>query len=404
MPPKKSGCNDHGLVVGVAAFLVTGAYYFLSAQEIINNKFVIEKEVRHMVGLMYLSDVSFNLITAAVSSLSSSSRRGGDKKSKVAAAASTKPLEGWPKTCLYCLPLFDCTALILTFEAIRMAGSGFQQTVGGASIPISCVLNVLITGKRYSQGQLLGISLVIAGLAVKAKALMDGDMKFPLVPLAYVLFCNVCYAMRGITMEYLSKVPNPPSGERMTMQMGVTGLALWTLYTVVYTLPNFEELVMTPVRASNMSALKMTGLYLTHMLSRGMAGKTIMMVVRHPAGGATVLSLAQVVRSSLIIVLSSVLFCGSDPRQCLNGVGVVSVVLVVSGGAVYGVAKKVDDAPAKKSATTSQSKKLKSDDDAGDDDDTGTKTIASPAPTMVTRRRTAAVTAAKKSPRTKRMM
>lgn len=131
----------------------------------------------------YLSDVSFNLLAGAVSSYTSST------KSKKA----SKPLMGWPRTCLWCLPLFDLLPNCFTFEAIRLAGSGFQQTVrlggwrsapgchsiaigymdntgcqigynrgcrtvirgpyravGGASIPISCVLNVLITGKRYS--------------------------------------------------------------------------------------------------------------------------------------------------------------------------------------------------------------------------------------------------------------
>lgn len=195
MPPNKTsgskggGGGGDGLVFPVAAFILTGAFYFISAQMIVNNNFVIEKDVRQMVGLMYLSDVSYNLITGALSSFSSN----GKKK----AAKASKPLEGWPKTCLYCLPILDCTALILTFEAIRIAGSGFQQTVGGASIPISCVLNVLITGKRYSSGQILGISLVIAGLAVKAKALLDGEMEFPLVPFVYVLCCNVCYGGDG---------------------------------------------------------------------------------------------------------------------------------------------------------------------------------------------------------------
>ena len=44
-----------------------------------------------------------------------------------------------------------------------------------ASIPISCLLNVLITGKVFSTGQLTGISIVILGLAVKAKALLDSN-------------------------------------------------------------------------------------------------------------------------------------------------------------------------------------------------------------------------------------
>ena len=206
-------------------------------------------------------------------------------------------------------------------------------------------------------------------------------------------------AMRGITMEYLSKVPNPPSGDRMTMQMGVTGLSLWTLYTLVYTMPNLEELVLTPMRASKMSTLYITALYLTHMLSRGMASKTIVMLVSR--GGATVLSLAQVVRSSLIIVLSSVLFCGSDPRQCLDGVGLVSVALVIAGGAVYGVAKKLPSAGSSSHSTSTKTerttrttrtrtkKSVKSDDD--DDDDVDDKTeetvVASPAVPTTTRRR-----------------
>ena len=224
MPPKTksggAGGDSDELIFPVAGFLLTGAYYFLSAQQIINNAFVIEKEVRHMSGIMYMSDVSFNLITSAVSSLSSNSEgsKKKEKKKKTAAAAkASKPLASWPRMCLYCLPVFDFTALILTFEAIRMAGSGFQQTVGGASIPISCALNMLITGKRYSSGQALGIGLVIAGLAVKAKALLDGDMGFPLVPFVYVLICNVCYGEedeRNETLRNETKRKNTTDGGR----------------------------------------------------------------------------------------------------------------------------------------------------------------------------------------------
>lgn len=215
--------------------------------------------------------------------------------------------------------------------------------------------------------------------------------------------------MRGITMEYLSKVPNPPSGNRMTMQMGVTGLALWTLYTLAYTVPNLEALVLIPMRAAKMSTVNTAALYASHMLSRGLASKTIMSVVMR--GGATVLSLAQVVRSSLIIVLSSVLFCGSNPRQCLDGVGVMSVLLVVSGGAVYGVAKQVDaPAAAGKKSTTRRKREKKSDDE--DEDETVKPTeaeviVAPSAPGVATRRRSSAAattaTAEKRAQRTKRM-
>jgi len=165
----------NGLLAPLAMFIIAGAYYFLSAQRIINEDFM-DHSVRQMVGLMYLSDVGFNLVTAHLASKSE-----GKKKKKSPAPTGT------PGLVLNLLPLTDLVGLVCAFEAIRLAGSGFHQTVGGASIPISCVLNVLITGKVFSTGQLIGISVVVLGLAVKAKTLLDSDAEFPAAATTYVL-------------------------------------------------------------------------------------------------------------------------------------------------------------------------------------------------------------------------
>ena len=325
MSPNRQPSWTDGLAFPVFGFLATGAYYFLSAQEIINNNFV-SGEVRQMVGLMCLSDVAFCVLTSRVSG---------------AKAKRAKPLTGTPRVVLWLLPLCDLLGLVCAFEAIRIAGSGFHQTVGGASIPISCALNVLITGKTYSPGQLAGISIVIAGLSVKLKVLLDSDASFPVDATALVLVSCVGYALRGICMEYLSNVkPNPPSGDRMTLQIGVCNLLVWLAYTVARTLPRWDELVSVPFAAatSRYGAGRVAALYLTHALSRGLASKCIIAVVTR--GGATALSLAQVVRASVIVVLVSVAFCSTDPRQCLDGAGAASAALVVAGGCAYAVAKK----------------------------------------------------------------
>ena len=326
MSPNRHPSWTDGLAFPVFGFLATGAYYFLSAQEIINNDFV-SGEVRQMVGLMCLSDVAFCVLTSRVSG---------------AKAKRAKPLTGTPRVVLWLLPLCDLLGLVCAFEAIRIAGSGFHQTVGGASIPISCALNVLITGKTFSPGQLAGISIVIAGLSVKLKVLLDSDASFPVDATALVLVSCVGYALRGICMEYLSNVkPNPPSGDRMTLQIGVCNLLVWLAYTVARTLPRWDELVAVPFAAATSrygGAGRVAALYLTHALSRGLASKCIVAVVTR--GGATALSLAQVVRASLIVVLVSVAFCSTDPRQCLDGAGAASAALVVAGGCAYAVAKK----------------------------------------------------------------
>ena len=169
----------NGLLAPLAMFIIAGAYYFLSAQRIINEDFM-DHSVRQMVGLMYLSDVGFNLVTAHLASKSEGKKKASKKKSSA-------PLGGTPGLVLNLLPLTDLVGLVCAFEAIRLAGSGFHQTVGGASIPISCVLNVLITGKVFSTGQLIGISIVVLGLAVKAKTLLDSDAEFPAAATTYVL-------------------------------------------------------------------------------------------------------------------------------------------------------------------------------------------------------------------------
>jgi len=174
---------DNGILAPLAMFIIAGAYYFLSAQRIINEDFM-DHSVRQMVGLMYLSDVGFNLVTAHLASKSEGKKKASKKSPE---------LTGTPGLVLNLLPLTDLVGLVCAFEAIRLAGSGFHQTVGGASIPISCVLNVLITGKVFSTGQLIGISVVVLGLAVKAKTLLDSDAEFPAAATAYVLVVSLFF-------------------------------------------------------------------------------------------------------------------------------------------------------------------------------------------------------------------
>ena len=321
----------NGLLAPLAMFIIAGAYYFLSAQRIINEDFM-DHSVRQMVGLMYLSDVGFNLVTAHLASKSEGKKKASKK---------SPGLTGTPGLVLNLLPLTDLVGLVCAFEAIRLAGSGFHQTVGGASIPISCVLNVLITGKVFSTGQLIGISVVVLGLAVKAKTLLDSDAEFPAAATTYVLVSCVGYALRGIAMEYLSDAG--VDGRAIMMKMGVTGAACWGVYTLVFTAPELGAKVTTPFAAATtrFGVFNTAALYLTHAASRGLASRTITQIVG--IGGATVLSLAQVTRASLIIVASSVAFCGSDSRQCLDAAGALSAALVVAGSVYYGNSRSFEE-------------------------------------------------------------
>ena len=331
--PAKPSMEGDGLLPPLLQFLAAGAYYFLSTQTIINRGFV-HPDVRQMVGLMCLSDSSFCVLSGAWS------RRCTSRGTKRAKTPERRPkLAGLPRLALYALPVFDLFGLVVAFEAIRVAGSGFHQTVGGASIPIGTALNVLLLRTRFSYAQLSAIGVVMLGLAVKARALLSDAADFPAEAFLLVVASCFGYAMRGVTMEYLSKTANPPSGDRMTLQMSVSGLIAWSLYFCVFALPNYDAWVRAPfAEATRAFGVAPTALlYATHAVSRGLTSKGIMGIVRR--GGSTALSLAQVTRASVIVVLSHFLFCASDARQCLDRAGASSTALVVAGGALFAVAK-----------------------------------------------------------------
>ena len=332
--PAKPSMEGDGLLSPLLQFLAAGAYYFLSAQTIINRGFV-HPDVRQMVGLMSLSDSSFCLLTSAWSR-----RRASRGKNRAKTPERRPKLAGLPRLALYALPVFDLFGLVVAFEAIRVAGSGFHQTVGGASIPIGTALNVLLLRTRFSYEQLSAIGVVMLGLAVKARALLSASADFPAEAFALVVASCFGYAMRGVVMEYLSTSANPPSGDRMTLQMSVTGLIVWSLYFTVRVLPKFDVLVTAPFAEATRAygAAPTALLYVTHAASRGLTSKGMMGIVR--GGGATALSLAQVTRASVIVVLSDVLFCASDARQCLDRAGAFSAAFVVAGGALFAAAKR----------------------------------------------------------------
>jgi len=327
--------DGDGLLPSLLMFLAAGAYYFLSAQTIINRGF-FHLDVRQMVGLMCLSDSSFCVLSGAWSRRRAAlgTKRAKTRKERRPEAA------GLPRLALYALPVFDLFGLVVAFEAIRVAGSGFHQTVGGASIPIGTALNVLLLRTRFSYEQLSAIGVVMLGLAVKARALLSASADFPAEAFALVVASCFGYAARGVVMEYLSTSANPPSGDRMTLQMSVTGLIVWSLYFTVRVLPNFDVLVTAPFAEATRAfgAAPTALLYVTHAASRGLTSKGMMGIVR--GGGATALSLAQVTRASVIVVLSDVLFCASDARQCLDRAGAFSAALVVAGGALFAAAKR----------------------------------------------------------------
>ena len=326
-----------------------GICYFLTAQKLMNLQLLLPK-TQHVPGVVYLADV-----LSAVATTQSRRRRRTLRRRR------RNKKYPWQ---FYVLPVTELVGLTNALRAMELCGGPLYQTLAGMQIPMTVLFSNALLKKRYTGGQLLGVSVVACGLAAKATEVVGvgggsstAKQSIPVVGVLCAVVSGISYSMRGILMEYLSKwTKNPPSGDEMSFAMGSFGLAALAVYTLVVTVPNKEEWVFKPMEkslATNPVSV-IVFFYVANACARAMMAKCMMKIVQ--SSGATALSLSNAMRSVGVIVFTHVAFCSANAKkQCLSQTGAISAALVVSGGLLYAYQTSIatttsGGAPAKRSA------------------------------------------------------
>ena len=337
-----------------------GICYFLTAQKLMDLRVLLPK-TQHVPGVVYLADV----LSATMTRQFSSKRRRRRRRHYY--------YYPWQ---FYALPVTELVGLTNALRAMELCGGPLYQTLAGMQIPMTVLFSMLLLQKKYTGGQLLGVSVVACGLAAKATEVVGvgggsggstastARQSIPVAGVLCAVVSGISYSMRGILMEYLSKsTKNPPSGDEMSFAMGSFGLAALAAYTLVVTVPNKEEWVFKPMEkslATNPVSV-IVFFYVANACARAMMAKCMMKIVQ--SSGATALSLSNAMRSVGVIVFTHVAFCSANAKkQCLSQTGAISAALVVSGGLLYAYQTSIatttsGGAPAKRSAAPSASAK-----------------------------------------------
>ena len=340
-----------------------GICYFLTAQKLMDLRVLLPK-TQHVPGVVYLADVLSATMTRQL--FSSSKRRRRRRRHYYY-------YYPWQ---FYALPVTELVGLTNALRAMELCGGPLYQTLAGMQIPMTVLFSMLLLRKKYTGGQLLGVSVVACGLAAKATEVVGvgggsggstastARQSIPVAGVLCAVVSGISYSMRGILMEYLSKsTKNPPSGDEMSFAMGSFGLAALATYTLVVTVPNKEEWVFKPMEkslATNPVSV-IVFFYVANACARAMMAKCMMKIVQ--SSGATALSLSNAMRSVGVIVFTHVAFCSANAKkQCLSQTGAISAALVVSGGLLYAYQTSIatttsGGAPAKRSAAPSASAK-----------------------------------------------
>jgi len=330
--------SNNNAILFVLLHVSFGITYFLTAQKIMNFQ-LLSPSTMQVPGLVYLADVLSAVVTKFwVVGVGGGGKNKEKKKETSAAKEGGRPWQ------FYALPVAEFVGLTLAIRAMETCGGPLYQTLAGMQIPMTVLFSSALLKKKYTVGQLMGVSVVICGLAVKASEVLGADAgsttsttTIPVVGVLCAFISGISYSMRGILMEYLSKsTKNPPSGDEMSFAMGTFGLAAFAAYTLLVTVPNKEEWVLKPMRkslAANAVPV-IVFFYVANACARAMMAKCMMKIVR--SSGATALSLSNATRSVGVIVFTHVAFCSANAKkQCLSQTGAISAALVVSGGLIY---------------------------------------------------------------------
>mmetsp|Transcript_19473 Transcript_19473/g.49892 ORF Transcript_19473/g.49892 Transcript_19473/m.49892 type:complete len:224 (-) Transcript_19473:552-1223(-) len=131
----------------------------------------------------------------------------------------------------------------------------------------------------------------------------------------------------------LNKSSTKPSERQVCYLMGGYGTALLLLYILFYTLPNWDHLVDAAVskNGGNYSqAFGVLGLLVLFSLLQHLAYFYLL-----KNAGAVTTGVIQALRAVCVFVTSSVLYCSSDPSQCISAPKGFATIIVATGVLLY---------------------------------------------------------------------
>lgn len=262
-----------------------------------------------------------------------------------------------------CLTLIDVIGATFSLLGVISAGSGLYQVVYSSLLVFAAILRRTILGRVLRRAQWFGLLITTAGLAVSAlqgnednSDTADGSSDVA-AGFVFTLLSTLCYSLNYILFEKAlttGKV-TPPTPQQVCVMTGVFGTLLNAVYIAVFVLRDLDQFVPTA------SATYVAVLYGAYTLCAWLHNITFFELLT--TSGAVSTGILQALRAISVFLLSSALYCSSDPNQCMNSAKFFSLVLVVIGVIKY----SVETSRAERSKETSSYETVRTTDDHDDD-------------------------------------
>ena len=120
---------------------------------------------------------------------------------------------------------------------------------------------------------------------------------------------------------------------------GFVALFCFSVWELVYTLPRFEELIASPVKAAGSTWMDATLVLISIGLANLIHGLSFFVTLKNFPGGSVSAGVMKGLQAVLVFVFTSLVFCGSSgtgEEMCFDTLKLISLVVVLIGILIYG--------------------------------------------------------------------
>jgi len=240
----------------------------------------------------------------------------------------------WKKGAL--VSLLDIVNQLLKKAGLVFAGAAVYIVIDSSSIVWTAVWSFVLLKRRLSFLQWTSIVMISSGIALKALSLNFSFQDEEFIGVALILAASILMGLTFVLNEKFMSGKDPIPGPMLVCMMGICCSVVLTLWTSIWTIPQFGRLVSDEIAARGGSYSVIIKCFVLLLVSGGIHSGTLWYLLKNM--GAVSSGVLKGLKVALVFVVSHFLFCELQPSQCLNMYSSCSAIVCVAGVMLYSVA------------------------------------------------------------------
>ena len=237
----------------------------------------------------------------------------------------------------------DVASQFLCQYGLTLAGSSLYSIVYSSATIWIAIESRLLLQRALSAGQWVGCLVVVGGLSIAGGNIgsaLAADNADPYIAVGtlMILIGSMSHALTWVLVEITLHESDPVLPEALSVVMGCSGVGVFGLWQLVYTLPRLEELVLQPMAAHGGHLCEIAITYAVLVV----ASLVHAVAFYHLIGGigCVTAGVMKGCQATAVFICSHLLFCSSQQSQCFTTAKAWSLVLVVVGTTTYALSKR----------------------------------------------------------------